>query len=130
MSDQQDSSVCPRCGALMEVRHSTNGMAPAEEPSCDACGYHEGGEILYALPNSPSLPPPKQLLVRWTGKTPTAAEVAAVRQLVPDLAQKPLAVVVRELSNSERFLVGAYHEFELNELVARGRHLGLEMVIE
>jgi hypothetical protein len=129
MIEQQRSWVCPKCGSSLLFKSAVSG-ATCGDPYCDNCGYREGGEVLYALPISEPLPPPKKLFVIWKGKGPTPAEAIAVRQLSPSLAERPVSVLVAELAGSDRLPLGSHDDFEIDQLVQRARALGLRIVVE
>jgi DNA-directed RNA polymerase subunit RPC12/RpoP len=118
---------CPECGT--DILHSNlmkreGGVVIYQ---CSRCGYLQQVEELYA-PETPLDPSPRKTVkVRWRSGSPSPHEVSSLRQLVPTYSAIPLIELTKKLQHGELDL-GEFEDWEAQELVGRGRELGLDVL--
>ena len=115
--------TCDKCGGDMLPMVE---RLPVFIARCRRCGHEVSGaadsrDIL--RPADPLV----QLFVAWRGGIVTAAEVATLRKLFPDVADRSIAAVVASAGGQLTTPLGTFPQWQADELVAKGRALNLDL---
>jgi len=118
---------CPDCGGEAERLYVAEPIAFFR---CSACGKQI--EVLRTPTPAPDHAGHQRLRVwvAWKGKTPTAREIVALKKLAPEFADISLEEVKKRLSGVRVWDFGAIWDVDAQDLIRRGRELGLEVNVE
>jgi hypothetical protein len=111
---------CPRC--LGELRMmERRGML--ELFACQRCGLEQW---THATPPEPSQGPVLmvRVVVKWNAP-PSPQEIVALRHLAPELAGLPASELLQKVKQAPEYEVGVFMPGKAEEVIARGRKLGL-----
>ena len=120
MSNPAMASTCARCGTAVRVESPCRGV---ERRRCHACGRVEVACESVAAPAGDA--DSVELVVGWSGASPRASDVRALRQLVPDLAEE--GELMEGLANSGECRLPLSERAEAVDLVRRAMELGLKV---
>ena len=119
------ASRCEKCGG--ELQHAEDkGML--ERYECIKCGHSHW--VTFTPPVAAELGKTSwKVIVRWAGEAPTRKELAALRSISSRFSTMKARDVL-ELARKERVLeVGDYPREEADELIRKGREMGLNVQV-
>ena len=122
MENAASQVTCGRCGAAVRVEVPCRGV---EKWICDACGRVEVAVQTLAPPPAADGEAEVSLRVEWSGPTPRASDVRALRQLVPDLA--PESELLESLADARECSLPPSRREDAVELLQRATELGLRV---
>jgi hypothetical protein len=117
---------CNRCRtALTELNAPTVWVSEVPYAVCPVCG--ERRMLGDPVPLDPNPIPPQRVVVVWSGAGPALAEIAAIRKLFPDYAERPVSDLAAQLRGTTELFVGVFLAYRANELKDAGEALGLHI---
>lgn len=132
MKNELDEIVsdCPKCGENILRQHRSSKEGSIEKYICPGCGFEQWVEVLYPIPmDEPNLDEIAmvRLFVKWTGERPSVEEIKKLRSMFPKY--KEMTVLdLKKLLNAPEVFVGEYYDWEANQLIKKGRQLGIVLV--
>ena len=121
---------CPRCQTPILRSNFVNRDRGYALYVCPACGFEQGVEELWGVPEEARLAvaPDRVVSIRWQAGVPSIAEIASLRQLLPRYADSSITELRDTLPRPELPL-GELTDYEARQLATRCEALALTLIV-